>query len=126
MDLSGVRWEIVVVFVLAFFDMTMTYLLLSKSQQMGDKNWYKNEQNGVIQFFFRKYGLHKGARLGSLFTFSMLMGLFVYLSLRVNWVDFTRFTFFLMGAYVIILTYHMLYFRHFNEEAKKMKNEAKK
>ena len=118
-DLSAIRWEIVIVFVLSFFDITLTYLLLHKSKQMGDLNWFNNEQNSVIQFFFRKYGLHKGARLGALFTFSMLTGLFFYLSVRVNWVDFTRFTFFLMGAYVIILTYHMLYFRHFQREADK-------
>jgi hypothetical protein len=113
MDLSNVRWEIIIVYLLSFIDIGLTYILLYKAKSSGIKKWYNAEQNGFIRMLLRKFGLHKGIRIGAVTTFGALTLLFGYFSLRVNWFDFSRLTFFMMGAYVIVLTYHVMFLKSF-------------
>ena len=108
-DLSGMRWEIVIVYMLAFLDIGLTYVLLYRAKKSGMKNWEDCEQNNMVRFFLKKFGLHNGIRVSALFSFTILTFLFGYFAIRVNWLDFTRLTFFMMGVYTIILTYHYLF-----------------
>jgi len=115
-DLSNVRWEIIIVYFLSFLDIGLTYILLYKTKKAGIKKWYNAEQNNIIRSLLKRYGLHKGIRMGSVVTFGLLTVMFVYFAARVNWLDFTRLTFFMMGAYVIVLTYHVLFLKTFLEK----------
>jgi hypothetical protein len=113
MDLTNMRWEIIAVYLLSFIDIGLTYILLAKTKKLGIKKWYNAEQNGFIRMLLKKYGLHNGIRVGAVTTFGILTLFFGYLSFRVNWFDFSRMTFFMMGAYVIVLTYHIMFLKSF-------------
>jgi hypothetical protein len=115
------RIEIVVIYILAFIDIMATYYMLYLTKKQGHKNWADAEQNKVVQFFLKKFGLHNGVRLSAIFTFSVLTGAMFYLNARVNAYDFSRMIFFLMGAYFIVLTYHILFLNKFLEQSKQGK-----
>ena len=124
-DLSNMRWEIVIVFMLAFLDIGLTYILLYKAKKSGMKNWEDCEQNKMVRFFLKKFGLHNGVRVAALFAFTMLTFLFGYFAMRVNWLDFTRLTFFMMGVYTIILTYHWMFLSQMDFQKMKESQDKK-
>ena len=124
-DLSNMRLEIVIVFMLAFLDIGLTYILLYKAKKSGMKNWEDCEQNKMVRFFLKKFGLHNGVRVAALFAFTMLTFLFGYFAMRVNWLDFTRLTFFMMGVYTIILTYHWMFLSQMDFQKMKESQDKK-
>jgi hypothetical protein len=107
-----IRWEVVVVLMLAFADMMLTYYLLYSSKKSGQKNWYDNEQNAIVRYFLKKYGLHNGMRVGAFFSLTIMTGLMLFMNARYNWFDFSRFMFFLIGAYSMVTMYHIIYLKH--------------
>lgn len=106
-----IRWEIVVVLGLAFLDMMLTYYLLYLSKTHGQKDWENNEQNMVVRALLKRFGLHNGVRIGATSTLIILTGLIFFMNYRYNWYDFSRFMFFFIGAYSMVIMYHTYYLK---------------
>jgi hypothetical protein len=91
------------------FDIVLTYVALYQvKEKFKVKKWYAFEGNNVVSFFFRKFGLHKGARISALFSLSLFTGVIFYLNWRVPYDDFSRILFFAMGVFTILNISHIM------------------
>jgi len=103
-----IRYEILVVLFLVAGDILMTYYLLYRSKTAGAKGWIEFERNPIIRRFIEKHGLHKGIRIGFIYSMALMTGAFIYFNWRSDWIGFTRIIFFAMGFYVMLNIMHIL------------------
>jgi hypothetical protein len=94
----------------------LTYLALYKVKtKFKIKKWYVFEGNSVVSFFFKKYGLHKGAKISALFSLALFTALIFYLNWRVPPDDFSRIMFFAMGVFTILNVSHVMNLKKLNQ-----------
>lgn len=88
-------------------DILFTYYLLYRVKRSGRRNWYDLEGNAIIRGLLKRFGLHKGIRLGALFSIAMMTGILVYFSKRLAYLGFVNVVYLIMGFYFAILMSHM-------------------
>lgn len=113
--------EVIIVFALLFTDMMFTYALCYKTMKLGYKNWWNAERNPIVRYFLMKYGVHKGMRYGASTTIGLVTAIVFILNIRMNWFDFSRIIFFLMGVYAIMNMVHIYTLDQVRQEERKAK-----
>jgi hypothetical protein len=111
-----IRWEIIILLALVMLDIILTYLALYQvKNKFKIKKWYAFEGNNVVSYFFKKYGLHTGARISALFSLLLITGVIFYLNWRVPANDFSSIIFFAMGIYTILNVSHIMNLKKLSE-----------
>lgn len=117
-----IRWEIIILLGLVVVDVAMTYVLMYfLKEKLHVKDYYKYERNPIVKRFVAKHGLHKGIRLSFIWSIVMWFIVIMYLSIRVNWFDFSRMIFLAIGIYIMMNTIHFYTLQEVLAQVKKKK-----
>ena len=95
-------------------DVLATYVSICMIKNKYPKTWNKRygEANAIVNYFWKKYGIHKGTRYSVILLSFLLFSLLVLLMFLNN-------EFFLgvvIGIYMIVLYIHFLNFKDFYEK----------
>ena len=107
--------EIILIFVFWFFDMLFTYINVKKYRKLfPEKDYKKMEMNGIVTFFWNRFGLEEGTFVASLYTFALL--LIVVFALPIF---YPPILYIMLGAYAVVFTIHYQSFFDLKEEENK-------
>lgn len=89
-----------------FVDMVLTYLFIRKYRSLNpNRDWAIIEQNPIVRYCFRNFGLNAGMIVGALSVLILLVGLLRFVFVEENM------RYFLMGVYCMMIIFHYLNFR---------------